>query len=366
MHPGSRFPFTPYPEGWFAVSFSADLPPGGVRSIHAFGQQLVLFRTASGQAVVSDAFCPHLGAHLGYGGRVEGEVLICPFHGFGYGPDGTCRQSPYGVPTPTRLRVLPLHETHGVILLHHDDEGAPPAWRTPELPTEGWTPLASHHWRIRTHPQETTENSVDAGHLAVLHGFSDLETTRPLTTDGPYLHTAYRMTRHAAALGLRVPVPIDFDVHVHGLGHSHVELHMAAFGGLRGRLLVLPTPIDGEYIDLRIGVAVEDPRLATGWGRLLGLVPFGLAAKLVRRISLAWAVHDVQRDVAIWENKRYLEPPALARGDGPIGPYRRWCRQFYGEGSLDGARDRAGSNGDPAEGGATAPSSHAAPTRTSG
>jgi phenylpropionate dioxygenase-like ring-hydroxylating dioxygenase large terminal subunit len=65
MDSGSRFPFTPYPEGWFVVSFSEDLRPGELRPIHVFGRQLVLFRTASGQAVVSDAFCPHLGAHLG-------------------------------------------------------------------------------------------------------------------------------------------------------------------------------------------------------------------------------------------------------------------------------------------------------------
>jgi hypothetical protein len=54
--------------------------------------------------------------------------------------------------------------------------------------------------------------------------------------------------------------------------------------------------------------------------------------------------------VRIWEHKRYLARPALAAGDGPLGLYRKWTRQFYsaeagagwpphlrnGEGATDG------------------------------
>ena len=35
------------------------------------------------------------------------------------------------------------------------------------------------------------------------------------------------------------------------------------------------------------------------------------------------------QDRAIWENKIWLPVPALAEGDGPIGRYRQWARQFY-------------------------------------
>ena len=77
----------PIPNGWFAVAWSRELHAGDVRPIHYFGEDLVLFRTRSGQARVLDAFCPHLGAHLGYGGRVMGETVRCPFHGWQF--DGT-------------------------------------------------------------------------------------------------------------------------------------------------------------------------------------------------------------------------------------------------------------------------------------
>ena len=80
-----------------------------------------------------------------------------------------------------------------------------------------------------------------------------------------------------------------------------------------------------------------------GFIALTGILFSGLAAYrvheqelTVERIALARAidvhaslVHDAQQDFLIWENKRYLARPALARGDGPIGKFRLWARQFY-------------------------------------
>jgi len=57
----------PIPFGWFAVAYSKDLEPGDVVPTFLFDQHQVLFRTESGDARMIDAFCPHLGAHLGEG-----------------------------------------------------------------------------------------------------------------------------------------------------------------------------------------------------------------------------------------------------------------------------------------------------------
>ena len=43
---------------------------------------------------------------------------------------------------------------------------------------------------------------------------------------------------------------------------------------------------------------------------------------------------DVHQDVPLWENKVFVSPPALAQGDGPIGKYRQWARQFYAQEQL--------------------------------
>ena len=58
------------------------------------GQDLVLFRGEDGIARVFDAYCPHLGAHLGIGGRVCGDGLACPFHGWRFDGEGHLAEVP--------------------------------------------------------------------------------------------------------------------------------------------------------------------------------------------------------------------------------------------------------------------------------
>ena len=84
-----------FPTGWFIVAFASDLDAGQVKRLHYFGEELVLFRTESGQVHVMDAYCQHLGANLGVGGTVEGENIACPWHGWRYGlTDGECSTLP--------------------------------------------------------------------------------------------------------------------------------------------------------------------------------------------------------------------------------------------------------------------------------
>ncbi|MEM7437558.1 MAG: Rieske 2Fe-2S domain-containing protein, partial [Myxococcota bacterium] len=69
-----------FPAGWFLVCFSDELAPGQVKSLQWMGLEVVAFRTEAGRPCLSDAFCPHMGAHFGHGGTIEGETLRCPFH----------------------------------------------------------------------------------------------------------------------------------------------------------------------------------------------------------------------------------------------------------------------------------------------
>lgn len=61
--------------------------------------------------------------------------------------------------------------------------------------------------------------------------------------------------------------------------------------------------------------------------------------RIGRGITLAALWHEVSRDAPFWESKRYLERPALAKGDGPIPLYRRWARQFYPDGQPAAAAE---------------------------
>ncbi len=311
-----RFPFTAIPSGWYVVATSRELAPGQIVGRRYFGRDLVLFRTDSGRAVLSDANCPHMGAHL-EDGRIEGETIRCPFHGFQFDCDGACVATPYGKGLPRRaqLRTHLLREQSGLVLCWFDSEDKPPSWQVPELELEGWTTLRWRRYDVASHPQETTENSIDFGHFTSVHNFQSADMTREVTTEGPLLRSGYAITATLGAIGLRnTGLQVEFDVEVWGLGYSLVNLEVPAFG-LRGRIFVLPVPIDEEQIHLRLACMTSHPSTAASY----------VLREIVARAF--WA--EVEEDIPVWTRKRYLPTPALAPGDGPVALYRRWAEQFY-------------------------------------
>ena len=104
------------PCGWFCVAYSDELQVGEAKPLRYFGKDLVLFRTESGKAVVLDAYCPHLSAHLGHGiheeigigRRIEGETIVCPFHAWHFNGNGECVEAPYVTQVPPRCRARDL------------------------------------------------------------------------------------------------------------------------------------------------------------------------------------------------------------------------------------------------------------------
>lgn len=323
----SKYSSLGLPDGWFAACFSHELAPGSLVSRTLFDRQLVLFRTSAGEAAVFDAHCPHMGAHFGHGGRVEGETLRCPFHGFSFATDGSCVATPYETKIPPKCRAgrWPVRERDGVVLVWHHHAGAEPSWDIPAIDHEGWSAPRTRVWRLPTHPQETSENSVDIGHFTEVHGYSDVSVIEPLRTEGPYLTSTYAMTR-------RGPGPVatrtHFKVHVHGLGYSFVEAEVPDMD-VHLRHWVMCTPSEGGLCELRTCSSIRPLERPGALHPALLLLPRALATRVVARAAFDGFVHDVEQDFHIWSNKAYVDPPMLAQGDGPVGRYRKWCRQFY-------------------------------------
>jgi len=184
----SRFVIPPIPDGWFQVAYSDELEPGQVLPLKYFDRDLVLFRTEDGQAKVLDAFCPHLGAHLGYGGKVEGSCIRCPFHAWRFDGAGQCTEVPYAkkIPPKAKMRAWHVQESAGLILVwHHTGEAAPP-WHPPEVPEykhPEWTEYERLRWQIRTRNQEMAENAVDSAHFHYLHGTSNMPSSQAEVKD---------------------------------------------------------------------------------------------------------------------------------------------------------------------------------------
>jgi nitrite reductase/ring-hydroxylating ferredoxin subunit len=295
---------------------SPQLKPGQVEGVHYFGRDMVLYRTESGRAGLTDPICPHLGANLALG-EVRGENLVCGMHGFEFGCDGQCVKLAYGTQPPAKARIAtyPVQEIDGFIYGYYSPDGSPPTWKVEPLDWQGWTSLRHKRLEFEGHPQEITENSVDIGHFNAVHHYT-ASIEQNAVTDGEKLTAAYRVVR--PWFGKNRPWPtfeVKFRVLAHGLGYSVVHPDVQRTP-IKIRYFINATPVDGVRTHLNIAAAI----------RKIG-VP-GLDW-IIRAAVLEGLRHDVSQDIPFWHSKRHIEKPLLAEGDGPIGIYRRWCKQFY-------------------------------------
>lgn len=316
-------PLPANPTGWYVLAMSDELRPGEVLARRNFGRELALFRTESGAARAVDAFCPHMGAHLGHQGRVEGDELVCAFHGLRYDADGRCRATSTGEPPPAaRLRRYRLSEQDGMILVWFDERDRAPEWSVPPLEAERYTPIAWRRFQFRGHPQETTENSVDFGHFLHTHGFPAASDANDLRIEGPVLRAHYGIRRAFHKRFPRLALSIEFDVTVHGLGYSQVDAFVRE-GGVDLRLFVLPIPREAERVDLVLGASCRHR--------------FRTVAYAFRSFAIRALCSEVAQDIEVWQHKAHLLQPKLTKGEAAVAAYRRWCRQF------DPEPDRPGS-----------------------
>ncbi len=314
----TRFAFG-LPFGWYPVAWTAELEPGGLITRRYFEREMVIFRTTSGEAAVLDAFCPHLGAHLGVGGKIEADGIRCPFHGWKFRPDGECAEIPYAkrIPPAARAGVWTSRESGGLIWAWYHPEDAPPIFETPEIPeyrATGWTAeWRRYEWTVRTHPQEIAENSVDWPHFHEVH----------LMSPPPERNVRFvgHEIRWNAATSKQVTTMDGASDEIRvvgrnaGLGSSYVK-----YAGMGDTAIVMGmTPVDQEWTHMRFGVIGHDAgRSQAEMEAFFGAYADDMAAA-------------VEQDFPIWENKTYLERPRLCEGDGPVGDYRRWAEQFYVE-----------------------------------
>ena len=332
-----RIPLPPFPRGWFAIAFSAELELGAVARRHYFGRELVVYRTESGRVSLTDAYCPHLGAHLGHGGRVEGERLVCPFHGWQFEPDGSCAAMPYGKRIPDRARLSPWQviEQNGVVLAYWDGvdgSGAAAAWKPPVVDLSAYSEMRSRTWELQSHPQEVMENSADGAHFRYIHKTHYMDVAEQPVVDDSSFDIVFQTNPEGVVEADRAPEGTpDLRYHVIVYGPGLVHGFMRPGGADVSTLSrVYVTPIDGERVDMRVVSNVAaggDPAVVDAIAEATAQATF----------------EQVADDVVIWGNKRYQPQPPLNDEESAIAVFRRWYQQFYP--AVQGGAAAAGAEG---------------------
>jgi 3-ketosteroid 9alpha-monooxygenase subunit A len=311
---GSRYPFPASPNGWFSVGATSDLTTGDVRPATYLGRDFVLFRGEDGLARVFDAFCPHLGAHLGVGGRVCGDGIACPFHGWRFDGEGRLVEVP-GLDRQPRAnaRAWPVCERNGRIFVWHHADGAPPSYEVIGYrPTESdWTPWDCNSHRVRVHVQDLTENIIDRSHFSAVHDMSPPESDHfDVRFEGSSMIVEQSLKVTAVDVA---GYEIQTTSTSCGPGIVAVEVSQEPIEMLT---YITQTPIDDELTEVNLSFSMKT-------------LPDAKATESISELNNRITNEQFTQDVPIWENKIYRERPMLTKNDGPVAQYRRWFRQFY-------------------------------------
>ena len=158
-------------QSWFPVALASDVTSGRAIGQDVLGTRVVVYRDATGRAVVQGAFCPHLGADLSVGQVVDGQIR-CAYHHWKFDCAGQCVDIPAGdkIPPGARIATYPSAEAWGLIWAFN---GEAPTFAVPGIPgAEERELIYETHFRgtRATDPWVSTSNGVDFQHLRALHG----------------------------------------------------------------------------------------------------------------------------------------------------------------------------------------------------
>ncbi len=166
---------------WYPLALVESLAGGPVART-LLGERLVLWADGDGRPRAAADRCPHRDAPLSAGWTQDG-TLVCPYHGWRYGPDGRAvlvPQTPAIIRFPERfcLQTYRAEERAGCVwVCLGEPVRAIPG--VPGDPAASWRriPELDEEWRVPA--ARLMENSFDPAHTVFVHRATFGDTARP-------------------------------------------------------------------------------------------------------------------------------------------------------------------------------------------
>ena len=159
---------------WYCAATSNEVSDVPLK-VRMLGQNFVLFRDSNGSAHCLHDVCVHRGASLAEG-KLHGDCIQCPYHGWRYDGAGACRHIPTldesaRIPARARVDSYPVQEQFGLIFAFLGD--LPEAERPPMMPVaewgnDGWSAI-EQHWELAYPYVRAVENAMDVYHNDFVH-----------------------------------------------------------------------------------------------------------------------------------------------------------------------------------------------------
>ncbi len=160
---------------WYPICTTDELNAENPRLVELLGVRLVAFRDASGNAHVLSDTCIHRGGSLSKG-KVNGDCVRCPYHGWEYDGNGNCVLIPSmsDKKPPGRAKVdgYPVQEKYGVVFAFLGDlpeAERPPLHLVEEYGQEGWQFSGPLVFELEAYFERSIENGLDPVHNEFVH-----------------------------------------------------------------------------------------------------------------------------------------------------------------------------------------------------
>lgn len=171
---------------WYPVCTSEELEDKPVR-IEIFGLRFVAYRDSNNAAHVLSDTCAHRGGSLSQG-RIEGDCLVCPYHGWQYEGSGRCINIPSQqtgkAPGRAKVDSYPVEERYGIVFAFLGDlpeSERPPMYEIPQINFDDWRASKPLVLNVNCYYERSVENGLDPWHNEFVHPSQGLPIPNPET-----------------------------------------------------------------------------------------------------------------------------------------------------------------------------------------
>ena len=309
----------------------------------------VAFRDGEGRAHVLSDTCVHRGGAL-HKGKVAGDRIACPYHGWQFGGDGRCALIPSlgpdgNIPARAKVDSYPVIERYGIVFAFLGDlpeHARPELYEVPEFDQPGWRPgLVT--FGINAYFERSIENGLDPVHNEFVHALQGNIKFKPdrmqVTTD-----------EWSTTVFVQMDPPKKGTTQLESLRNDMDPKNFSASSGHYGAntlITRISLSKENQFVQYFFEQPIDDSHTRIFFLNMRNCMLEEASDARIQKINLAIADEDIAVITALnpVRTPESSTKEVLVVGDEGIGQYRRHLTEWESRGwrlDLKALRDNAG------------------------
>jgi len=179
---------------WYVIGEKNDFLPNKLYKKTVWDNDYVIWKNDT-EYFAMDNHCSHRGASLA-NGRLSGENILCPYHGYEFNNKGILRCVPglnFKNSMCQNLKTYQIKEKNGWVYLNINasaNEQEVPIFEEPEAKNFNCT-ANFLNIPLNAYARILSENSLDVTHIAYVHSFGNIQVPSPIRDNPPKLQDDY-------------------------------------------------------------------------------------------------------------------------------------------------------------------------------